>query len=44
MTPEEKKLEILNYVYKSKDGCSWSELSELLNELIDLIKNQLERQ
>lgn len=29
-----KKLEILNSVFKTKDGCSWNELSEMLNELI----------
>jgi hypothetical protein len=27
------KQEILNYIFKSKDGASWNEVSEMLNEL-----------
>ena len=29
MTSEEKKIEILNTVFKSKDGVSWNELSQM---------------
>jgi hypothetical protein len=34
-TTEEIKLEILNYIFKSKDGASWNEVSEMLNELVE---------
>jgi len=36
---EIKKLEILNGLFKSKDSLSWNEVTELLNELIQLSKN-----
>lgn len=36
----EKKMEILNGVYKSEHGLSWNELTQLLNELIELCKEQ----
>jgi hypothetical protein len=29
------KQEILNYIFKSKDGASWNEVSEMLNELME---------
>lgn len=35
-----KKLEILYAVFKSEDGLSWNELSEMLNELISLSNNK----
>jgi len=35
---QEKKFQILNDVYKSKDGLTWNELTEDLNELIDIAK------
>ena len=46
MDIQTKKLEILNYVFKSKDGCTWNELSEMLNEFIETInkiKNQSDK-
>ncbi len=33
-----KKLEILNGLYRTKDGLIWNETSDLLNELIILAK------
>lgn len=39
MDIQTKKLEILNLVFKSKDGASWNELSESLNELISISSN-----
>lgn len=38
MNTQAKKNEILNEVYKSKDGLSWNELTQYLNELIALSK------
>lgn len=38
-TIENKKLEILNSLFKTKDGLTWNETSELLNELIELCIN-----
>ena len=38
MDVQKKKLEILDYVFNSKDGCSWNELTEFLNELSDVTK------
>ena len=35
----EKKLEILNGVFKSEDGLTWNELTQLLNELIETVNN-----
>ncbi len=33
------KQEILNYIFKSKDGASWNEVSEMLNEFeSDIVK------
>jgi hypothetical protein len=29
------KQEILNYIFKSKDGASWNEVSEMLDELLN---------
>ena len=31
-----KKTEILNGLFKTKDGLSWNETSELINELVEL--------
>jgi hypothetical protein len=36
MDINKKKQEILNSIYKSKDGASWNETNERLNELIEL--------
>lgn len=33
---QDKKNEILNLFFKSKDGLSWNEATELLNDLIEL--------
>ena len=35
-----KKYEILVCLFKSKDGLTWNETSEMLNELIELSKNE----
>lgn len=34
-----KKIEILTCLFRTKDGLSWNETSELLNELISLAEN-----
>ena len=35
-----KKLEILNLIFKSKDGASWNEVSEMLNEFKKVCKDE----
>jgi len=42
MNITDKKLEILNSIYKSKDGASWNETSERIDELIYIAKTQQE--
>jgi len=41
MTSEAKKLEILNWIFKSKDGASWNEVSEMLNEYREIIIQEM---
>ena len=36
----DKKLEILNWIFKSKDGASWNEVSEMLNEFEKVCKDE----
>ena len=36
----DKKLEILNWIFKSKDGASWNEVSEMLNEFERICKDE----
>ena len=35
-----KKQEILNWIFKSKDGASWNEVSEMLNEFEKICKDE----
>lgn len=42
MTSEEKKVEILNYIFKSKDGASWNEVSEMLNDFRAIVITEQE--
>ena len=36
----DKKLEILNWIFKSKDGASWNEVFEMLNEFERICKDE----
>ena len=36
----DKKIEILNWIFKSKDGASWNEVSEMLNEFEKVCKDE----
>jgi len=40
MTSDQKKFEILNCIFKTKDGASWNEVSEMLNEYREIVINE----
>lgn len=44
MDIQAKKREIINYTLNSKDGCSSNELAQMLNELIQDVKKEQEKE